>query len=87
MFADPELMGWQKDRSIKQNSVPNENTYRASMSKLLNVHHENRLQPYGFLLNLFSSLLVPVVKCQLIKEILLLVSKCCKRLILSIFLK
>lgn len=39
-----------------------------------NVHHENRLQPHGFPPGLFSSLLFPVVKCQLIGEISLLVS-------------
>lgn len=58
----------------KKDSMPNENTYGASVSKQLNVHHENRLQPYGFPLDLFSCLLCSVVKCQLIEEIFLLVS-------------
>lgn len=58
----------------KKDSMPNENAYGASVSKQLNVHHENRLQPYGFPLDLFSCLLCSVVKCQLIEEIFLLVS-------------
>lgn len=69
----------------KKDSMPNENAYGASVSKQLNVHHENRLQPYGFPLDLFSCLLCSVVKCQLIEEIF--VRKCCKRLFVSIFLK